>query len=225
MNRIAICLLTYNRFDYALKTLKDTLDNIRCEDGVHVHIADDGSPNSDNYRMILEAIAASHPVVRKTSSTNSMRGGYGKNYNLAMQAIHCDNDYILPLEDDWELTKPLDLDFLVRAMIEEPRMGCIRLGYLGHTQPLRGEVLWAVGQSWLLLDPESPEPHVFAGHPRLELVEWERRVGPWPEGLTPGETEFKVAHNPEARKNVVWPIDEVRTTGNMYAHFGAVRSY
>ena len=80
----------------------------------------------------------------------------------------------------------------------------------------------AEGLWWLALDPDSPEPHVFAGHPRLELAEWERYVGPWPEGLAAGPTEFEVAHRREARMGVAWPIDLIKPTGDAFVHIGTV---
>jgi hypothetical protein len=76
-----------------------------------------------------------------------------------------------------------------------------------------------------LLDGDSPEPHVFAGHPRLETVGYQRRVGEWPEGLLPGETEFSVAHYQWARMGVVWPMDLVKPSGDLFCHIGTIRSY
>lgn len=222
-DRLTICLLTFNRPEYAEKTLRSTLMNIRFDGIINVHVADDGTPDSLEYRQWLLDIAS--PMVNgKLSSTDSERGGYGKNYNLAMQAIHNDSDYILPLEDDWKLTRELDLNELV-DVLDVGEFGCVRLGYIGYTQSLRGEFKWINNKHWLVLDPDSPEPHVFAGHPRLETVVWERTVGPWPEGLKPGETEFSVAHRKAARQGVAWPIDLVKPSGDLFAHIGTIRSY
>lgn len=197
--------------------------NILFSDGpINIHIADDGSP--DDYRERLVELAQSLTTGQVTC-TNSERGGYGKNYNLAAQVTHISSDYILVIEDDWRLLKILDIDYLINVMEQEKRFGCIRLGYLGHTQPLLGEVIPVLDNQWLLLSSDSPEPHVFAGHPRLETRDFQRSVGEWPEGLLPGQTEFAVCHIPNARKGVVWPMDLIHTHGDMYAHIGTVRSY
>ena len=209
---ICVLLLTYNRLEYAQKTLSKARENLRYSGNILWHIADDGSP--EEYRAALIG-------TNEVTVSNSQRGGYGPNYNLALQVVHSYADIILPLEDDWELTRELDLDTLVEAL-QEGKFGCIRMGYIGYTQELRGKFLSAAGQQFLLLDPESPEPHVWAGHPRLETRDWERYVGPWPENpdLDPGTTEFLVAQRKEARQGVVWPIDLIHPRGDLWAHIG-----
>lgn len=222
--KVTICLLTYNRMEYAERTLRSALEHILSERPISVHIADDGSPG--DYVERLRDTASGYPNVQGVSSTNSERGSYGRNVNLATQVVHSFSDFVLMLEDDWQLLEDLNIDTLVSDMIAYPTMDCIRLGYLSHTQELRGEVI-TVGKfhnKYLLLDPFSPEPHVFAGHPRLETVEYQRRVGPWPEGLMPGQTEFAVAHCMAARTGVAWPMKYDPNIG-LFVHIGTVRSY
>lgn len=217
-----LLLLTYARTSYALKTLRSTLDNIRYSGRLSVHIADDGS--SDDHRAALHFMAGGYPNVAGISVSNSERSGYGANFNLASQTVHLHTDTVLSIEDDWELLRELDLDALVKVLETEPRISCIRLGYLSFTQQLRGEVIDVLGSKFLLFDPDSPEPHVFAGHPRLERVTYQRSVGPWPVGLEPGATEFAVCHRPASRIGVAWPLDLVHPRGDLFAHIGALRS-
>lgn len=222
---LGVVLLTYNRLDYALKTLRALHENlvIASTINVHYHIASDG--DSPEY---FKALLKEFPKNARITLSNSMRGGYGKNYNLAMQSVHPNVEYALVLEDDWELVRKWRIEETINAL-SELGGGCVRLGYIGYTQPLRAQfVTSSSGGSggdghWLRLDPQSPEPHVFAGHPRLETVEWARNVGPWPENLNPGETEFAVAHNPKSRERVYWPIPLV--TQELFAHIGTVRAY
>lgn len=217
---IVIVLLTYNRLAYAQRTLQSTADNLRASEPFWLHIADDGS--SQQYRDTLIEHAR-QLYGDNVSATNAERGGYGASYNLATQVVHPLADLILPLEDDWELARPLDLD-PVAAVLRDGIFGCVRLGYIGCTQELRGSFVSARGLWWLGLDPESPEPHVFAGHPRLEHREWERTVGPWPEGQPAGVTEFSVAHRPEARTGVAWPVDLLLARGDAFAHIGSTQA-
>lgn len=217
-----LLLLTYDRKDYAVRTLRSALDSLSYSGPVSVHIADDGS--GEAYQQELHAIAGGYANVDSVCVTDSQRGGYGRNYNLALQAIHTHSEIVLPLEDDWELVQPLDLDPLVEAL-SEGAFGCIRLGYIGYTQELRGSFLRQSGRMYIALDPDSPEPHVWAGHPRLETREWQRKVGPWPEGVhDPGTTEFMVAQTREAREGVVWPVDLVHPRGNLFAHIGTIQA-
>jgi len=218
---LCICLLTYNRLEYAQRTLRSALDSLHYSGELRVHIADDGT--GEEYRQGLKELAGGYSHIASVGMSNSERRGYGANYNLAMQTVHSHSQIVLPLEDDWQLMRPFDLDPLVMAL-DEKKFGCIRLGYLGMTQPLYGEFVIANGIIWLLLDPESAEPHVFAGHPRLETVEWERTVGPWPEELDPNTTEFVVTHSVDARTGVVWPVALLTTNGGLFAHIGSERA-
>lgn len=224
---VALLLLTYagseERQQYAVTTLRSALDNLSTSQPLLVHIADDGSPNG--HTRMLREIAGGYGHVTAVSISSSDRGGYGRNYNLATQQLHLRADYVLPLEDDWQLMRPLNLDPLLDALDAGP-IGCIRLGYLGFTREggIKGRLFHRADQTFMLLDSDSDDPHVFAGHPRIETVVWERAVGPWPEQEEPGATEFAVCHRPLARTGVAWPLDLIPPAGGLFAHIGTRRS-
>lgn len=220
MASLTIMLLTYNRPYYAEKTLRSTLEHLKYDGFLQVHIADDGTPK-EHYIDYLVNIAQDYGVESITFS-NSGHMGYGANYNLGCQTVHPRSDYILPLEDDWELIKDFDATPIIEAL---DLFGCIRAGYVGYSQPLRCEFVSHNNHNWLRFDPASEEPHVFSGHPRFETVEWARRVGPWPTGMLPGATEFEVAHREAARQDVAWPIDFIKPSGDAWVHIGTERSY
>lgn len=211
---LTVCLLTAHRFEYAQTTLHSTLKNIVC-DKVNVHVASDG--DDIEYIKRLCNIARLYTNVEQVTWSDSGGKGYGANYNLAMQQVHMYGDFVLPLEDDWELVNKLPVSELMNDL-NNMGGGCIRLGYVGFTQELRGIF---VDGNYIHLDPFSPEPHVFAGHPRIESVDWSRAVGEWPEDLNPGSTEFSVAHRPMARNRVYVPLHYL----DSFVHIGAVRSY
>lgn len=224
MDKLAVVLLTYGRLAYAERTLRTTLDHLYTNHPLIVHIASDG--DDTEYLNKLRHIAGGYKEVEGVVVTNSERGGYGKNVNLAMQVYHQHARYALMLEDDWELTRDLHIDPLLEVLDTAPSIGCVRLGYAGFTQTLRCTIERWVGQHFLVFDPRSEEPHVFAGHPRVEAIAWEREVGEWPVGLQPGMTEFVVATKLEgARRRIAWPIDLVPLSGGLFAHIGTIRSY
>ncbi len=210
----AACLivLTYappehpNRAAAAVNTLVSALDKLRYSGQLNVHIADDGSPG-EHLREMLD-IAGGYDHIGTIGFTNTKRGGYGASYNRATQAVHSGNEIILPLEDDWRLTRPLDLDPLVATLLDdELEIECIRLGYVGFTSQLAGEFLHTPAGPMVRFDPDSDERHVFAGHARIETREFEREVGEWPEGIAAGLTEVEVAGRPAARRGIAWPLD------------------
>lgn len=224
--KLYILLLTYAeapdspRASYAEKTLRTTLGNLKYSGPVSVHIADDGSPQE--HRERLADIAGGYSRVQGVTVTNAERRGYGASYNLATQVIHNWADIVLPLEDDWELPKStLSLDNHVQTLMDGP-IRCIRLGYLGFNDDLRGTLGIVNGETYLLFDPDSREHHVAAGHPRIETVQFEREIGPWVEGVDPGMTEHFWCGRHAARTGVAWvmgsPLD------GYFKHIGTVQA-
>lgn len=217
---IAILLLTYDRMRYARATLDAVAEHLRAPEELWLHIADDGSPQE--YRDELLEIARGY-YGGNVSVSNSERRGYGGNYNLATHTVHEIADLVLPLEDDWRLTRDFDLTPCINVL-RSGIFNCVRLNYLGYTQELRGRFVWAEELQWIELDPASPERHVFSGGPRLETVAFERSVGLWPEGWEQGATEFEVAGREEARQKIAWPVDLVHPRGDCFAHVGTIKA-
>lgn len=223
---LAVVMLTYSpsvespRHTYAKMTWLSLRKHLKYSGDLQFHIADDGSPIEHIYGIQdLEDF--------KFSVTDSCRRGYGANYNTATQSLHYRSDYMLMIEDDWELTRPLDLDPLIAALDEG--LDCIRLGYLGWTQEVTGSLKKFSDQTYFVFDNDMPEPHVWAGHPRIETVAFQRSVGPWPEGLNPGSTEFEVATRvKEIGATVGWPLDlgvnASQQHASLFAHIGAVQA-
>jgi len=217
---ICIILLTYNRLAVAKRCLLSVAKNLKASEEFWMHIADDGS--TQDYRDELAELARSL-YGGNVSITNSQRTGYGGNYNTATQVVHRIADLMLPLEDDWELVRELNLD-PIAAVLRAGIFGCVRMAYIGITQELRGRFVSAEGLQWLELDPDSPEPHVFTGGPRLERVDWERAVGPWMERQDQGVTELEITQRPASRFGVAWPVDLIFPRGDAFAHIGSVKA-
>lgn len=232
---LAVVLLTYDRLEYAKATLAKILFHLKYTRGpVCFHVASDGDDVSyvkelvDYINDVPSPARKANGGILSVTTSNSARGGYGANYNLATQVVHQLKgvQYVIPLEDDWECLRELNADALTNALdASDGSAGCIRLGYLGFTQELWGTVRYLDGAHYLAISPDSPEPHVFAGHPRIETVAWERSVGPWQEGIGAGATEFEVTHRAEARQGVLWPLFvDPRDGYGLFAHSGTVKA-
>ncbi|KKL60761.1 hypothetical protein LCGC14_2202070, partial [marine sediment metagenome] len=200
---IVLCLLTYSRMREACLTLESAAKNLRASEDIWLHIADDGS--TQEYRDELLELGRSF-FGSSVSISNSERSGYGGNYNAATQVIHSIADLILPLEDDWQLMRELDLDPIAKVL-RAGYFNCVRLGYIGYTKELRATLRWHENLHWLEFDPESLEKHIWTGGPRLETVEFQRNLGPWPDHMEQGQTELEVCGRVESKTGVAWPID------------------
>lgn len=223
---IAVVFLTYAkdtksaRHLYAQKSLLSLIQKLSFRGGeLRYFIADDGS-GPGHVETLLKILEDYH--ITPLGHSNSNHKGYGGNYNAATQIVHGWADAVLAVEDDWELVRSFDLSDLSRAFNHE--IQCIRLGYLGWTNPIGGSLVQSAGQTFLRFDPSCIENHVFAGHPRLETVDFEKRLGPWPEGLQAGFTEMEVCHRLESRVGVAWPLDAGVNASqdycNTFAHIG-----
>lgn len=223
MTTVCVVLYTHmqqaERFEYAQRTLAALMNLAWTGVELRLHVADDNSP-PDRLEALVQQ--ADDMLFAKVTSSHAGGSGYGGSHNLATQVTHLAAEVLLPLEDDWELSRPLDLGPYV-AMLTEPDAiaRAVRMGYLGWTQDLRGSIRKAAGQNVILLDPDSPERHVAAGHPRLETREYQQAVGPWLERENAGAVEHDWCGRDEARKGVVWPIGLAPT---LWAHIGTVQA-
>lgn len=201
-------------------TLEAVAANLKTTEDLWLHIADDGS--SQEYRDELLALAQ-RLYGQNVSVTNSEQRRYGGNYNTAMQVVHQIADLVLPLEDDWQLACELNIDPIAKVL-RDGIFGCVRLGRMSYTAELKAKFVWAELLHWLALDPSSEEHHIFAGGPRLETVEFEKTLGPWPEGLPAGKTEILVSARPESRQGVAWPVGLIMPPEGAFKHIGAVKA-
>jgi hypothetical protein len=213
-------LLTYDRFDVAKRTLESVAANLKHSGPIWMHIADDGS--SQEYRDALLDIA--HKCYgENVSITNSERTGYGGNFNVASKMVHHIADVILPLEDDWQMVRELNVDPIV-TVLREGHFNCVRMAYLGYLKDLWGIFRHHEWLHWLEFAPNSPEQHVFTGGPRLETAEFEQAIGPWPENIDQGDTEISVCTRPVSRQKVAWPVDLIKPGGDLFKHIGQFKA-
>ena len=211
---VGVMLLTYRRLETAKRTLNALLGQTAYSGLIRVHIADDGSPpledGRDQWRALREVAGRYLPDELITSS-NAAQRGYGASFNLGTQALHRSCEIVMPIEDDWELLRPLDLDPLVTILHDTALpIDVIRLGYLGFTQELRGRFVHTEAGVMAILDPDSLEPHVAAGHVRLETRDYERRVGAWPRASPLGGPSGSGAGG--RRRARAWPSRSTSST-------------
>lgn len=190
---VGIVLTTYNRQAMAEVTVQALIDNLKY-DNLQWCLVDDGS--SPSYVQHLAGMISgtgSSPVVY-----DSARRGVGHGMNYGMRHFfERGTDFILMMEDDWRLSKPLDLAPYVEV-ISKTHYSFIRFGYLAA-----GLLGYTVGQDdtgvpgkmfWRL----EPNQHTYryTGHPSLRHRRFNDKhlggCGMFDEGLTPGMTELSM---------------------------------
>lgn len=240
---LAVVIFSYEgpdarRTDYGLRTIDALRKNLVWPEPVHWLIADDGSSEEHRAQLaahLIRPVEVEGHELGRLEVVNSRQGGYGASMNLARATLAQmlgPEHLALLVEDDWELRRALDLEPFANLIIEREEVGCIRLGYIGYTQPLVGEFIVSIdGHQWLLLQRSSPEGYVFAGHPRLEHAgffdDWR-----WPRGMVPGDTEGLAAkyyreRKPGPRREIIWPVDfqpASQQGASFFGHIGSLAS-
>lgn len=211
---ITIILQTYKRTDVALRTVRAALRHLSGPD-LRWYIADDGSP-AEHVTAIRELLP--------DAEWHSERRGYGANANTAWRLAQ--TPLTLWLEDDWELTQPLDLAPYARLLLERDEVGMVRLGVLnldikGRTWGHDGRLYWTLDHV-----PHHDGTPVFTGHPSLRHVRYREVYGWYPEGLSPGDTELAYAYQyrmgPLSGPAILWPVNY--PAYGLFGHIGSVKT-
>lgn len=203
--RLSICLLVsahvHDQNERALHALRSTLSNISYDGPLSVHIADGGPNRQAELRLLLD-LASSYINLDGCSVSHAEGGGYGAICNTAQRTIHAYSGIILTVDDEWELTRPLDLTDLVQSFFDKEWVGCIRLDHLSW--PSRGQVQDVAGMRFLNLEPEG-NGLIWTNGPRLETRRFQRDMGDWPE--TGDALKVAATIGRRVRHGVLWPLD------------------
>lgn len=214
---IVVVFLTYERTEYALRTIAAARRHLRYPD-LRWYIADDGS-RAEHVDAVHQALEGAHVM-----GAHSLVGGtYGANANRAWEIAAKQTSLTFWLEDDWELGSELDLRPYADLLMEDDRFGMVRLGYLNLG--MAGLSLGHGGRMYWWLNRESPEAYVFTGHPSLRHERFHQAYGPYEEGLLPGETELSHAwkFRTQLGPGIVFPA--AFGEYGPFGHIGARQSY
>jgi len=176
---VSCLIITYKRTDLAVRTIRGVKEKLDYPNVGWV-IADDGSPDG-HVEALMEAIGHDVAVV------NANRKGVGVSMNAGAAKCLEFGNYILWLEDDWELQQPFDLKPCVQIMEERENIGMVRLGYM--SPGIEGQLISAADRLWWKLKKNS-DTYVFSGHASLRHRRFISAYLPYAEGLAPGETEL-----------------------------------
>ena len=213
MEPITIILQTYRRTDYALRTITAARELLHYDGPLRWYVADDGSPLNHLWSLFDVLPEAGH---------HSLRRGYGGNANAAWDAAQSELTFFL--EDDFELTQPLDLTPHAYALMDAPELGMVRLGYINGAM-LEPPATFA-GRRYHTIPRDWPDTsfYAFTGHPSLRHSRYRAAYGDYPEGLGPGDTELAYAYQYRVGSGplIVWP--EGYSEGGAFAHIGAIKT-
>lgn len=223
---LAICLVTYNRTREALETVRSTCENLGYpREKIGWYVADDGS-RPEHHQAILNLLQAwsMHLIghhndrFREDDSHNC-----GTGWNKGLGLCHQFSDFVLFLEDDWVLEKPLDLIPYVKLLQEREDVGAVSFRILSvnadvHTVGYGGEVF---------LKYLRTTQYAYSGNPMLRHARYVKHYGWFAEDRNPGQIELHqddqyrldVVNGPE-----IWRPTSISQWG-AFAHIGTDKTW
>lgn len=189
---LAIALVTYNRTREALETIKSTVSNLEYPpEKIGWYIGDDGS-TAEHHNAILHEFEEIEGRGSKLIGEHNDRFrdddtyNCGRGWNKALGLCHQYSDYVLWLEDDWKLEKPLDLVPYVKLLQEREDVGIVTFRILSvgadaHTVGHNGEVF---------LRYHRTTQYAYSGNPLLRHARYTRYYGWFAEDRSPGLIEL-----------------------------------
>lgn len=200
--RLSICLLTYRRTELAVRTVRSTCENLGYPKELRGwYVVDDGSPK-EHFMAIVSALAEKEEVIigshcerlRNPGQEDTYFSGLGWNRGLGI--CHQWSDFVLTLEDDWELEKPFNITRYMTAMRDYEEIGLLRLGVLAVGNTV--DVVGFDGVHYLKYHRE--QPYAYSGNPNIRHGRFTKAYGNYAEDKNPGDIEldfdWRFRHNP-----------------------------
>lgn len=171
------------REQYAKQAVSSLLNNLTCEDGLQLVLADDSLVIKETANQLLvTANDAKYDKWHGNSYVNSGHRGIGASLNRAMKQV---KDYWVYTTDDWILTHPLNLDGPLRLLRQDYDL--VRLGPVHPDLQCVTRFDSSIGW-WLDLRQEYGG-FCFSTRPFVATKAFWEKVGPFDEGLNSYETE------------------------------------
>jgi len=131
------------------------------------------------------------------------------------------SEIVLWLEDDWELSRPLDITPYVKLLMENEKVGMIRLGHLAINLNMT-----SMGHDGIhYLQMWRNMQYGFSGNPSLRHRRFADAYGPYNEEVGPGDTEldYDTKWRNISGPEIWWPVD--LGGWGIFSHIGEEQSY
>lgn len=190
--KLSIGLVTCKRRDVALRTIQSTCKNLGYpKELISWFVGDDGSSQKDfaaiNNCIVEQGhiVAYSHNErMRHPGQENTYFAGLGWNKTLGL--CHQNSDFVLWLEDDWELDHPIDLVPYLKLLKEREDVGMVSFRILS----VDNEVKTAGYDGRHYLQYMRTTQYSYSGNPQLRHARFTKHYGWFTEDVNPGGIEL-----------------------------------
>lgn len=230
--KLSILLLTYRRLELSLRTIESTVKNLQYPNElIYWYLCDDGSPK-DEFQEVMNCLAQNKQNVIGFHNERIRSKGHedtfyaGKSYNLGLGICHQNSDFVLVLENDWELDEPLDLVPHVKLLQEREDVGAVTFRILStgadvHTVGHNGKVF---------LKYLRTTQYAFSGNPYIRHARFTKKYGWFAEDRNPGLMElsqddmYRLATGSDFESPSIWRPADISIWGS-WKHIGAEKSW
>lgn len=203
---VTILVITYKRYDELKQTLYALQKHIQYpKDKLRVVVSDDstGGNKLNNLGRIKAFQQFGRDGIHVIETPD--RSGWGKHVNFALRQVQdlsgADDPLVFQIEDDYILTKPLDLTRGVALMMQRPNIGMLRYRgtagahYIYHQFEADAHEYGHEPITYLQLDNASHSLYVYSNGAHLKrATSFHAHYGAYPENKPLGETEEAFAH-------------------------------
>lgn len=179
---ISIAIATWNRTGYLYHTI-NCIRKYTTYPNIEIVVSDDGSEDISLLKKVCRKLKVDQLILNN-------HGGMGSNFNAAIRA--CKGDYILHMEDDWELM-PVCNDYIqecLEAFDKHETLGMIRLQHWRDTDI---DQIFATDKLSILTLKPAGMIYVYTSSPHIKRRSFHEKVGYFEEGRTAGDTETIMA--------------------------------
>ena len=160
---------------------------------------------------------------RRIIGSHSERSTCGVSWNRGLIKCYEHTDYVLVMEDDWQLKEPFDITPYMQLLQQNERVGMVRFGTLtlGMTCHIQG----FDGRHYLEID-KHPQ-YAFSGNPHLRHKRLNEVVGMYNEKIEPSPGDVEIDFDYRFRQQDIvdiWRPASIDGWG-IFNHIGNVQSY
>ena len=221
---LSIVLLTCERTELALRTIRGIKQNlIYPEKLIKWFVGDDGSSYAHSNALIQEIVSLGMTLA-DYHNEKFMPGTHfaGKTWNRALGLAHQASDYVLLLEDDWELMRPIIVEPYIQLLSEREDVGMVRVSHLAV-----GSKVEIVGHNGIhYLNYLRGTSYAYVGNPSIRHGRFTKALGFFAEDKSPGEIELdydaRFQENLEAP--AIWRPADIPAWG-IFGHTGTQKTW
>lgn len=207
----------------AQRVIQSLVDNLKSQEHLAFHLADDGSPINFYEDIIAYASAAGSidNVFKKVTSTRVERRGIGGSLNEALEFLRITRGTKrwMYITDDWLLKKELNLD-RANLLIHNYGFDCVRLGPI-HPN-LSGITRYYSDVEYYLQLWPTFGGYCFATRPFLANIRMFDVIGRFPEKLDAYDTERIYAETIAKHNDIAIAFLGPFDTTDLWEHIGDV---